>query len=99
MARNKIRCNLCGGKKYQKFLKKKQSSLVKCQICGLIFVNPQPSQKELNKLYQKQYFKSTPSQQNIETYGDYFADKPVYTRYFIKKLNQIKKFKNKGKIL
>lgn len=57
---NKIKlCNLCGSKSFEFLLKgqdkmypiKGDYSLFQCKQCGLIFVNPQPSQKELEKHY------------------------------------------------
>ncbi len=57
-------CKICGGKNftflyknYDKALNiKKFFNLVKCLRCGVIFINPQPSFKELSLHYSKKYY-------------------------------------------
>lgn len=60
----KIRCNICGSSSYQ-FLFHGQDRLlkadgrlfnvVKCNLCGLAYLNPQPSQEELKEYYPENY--------------------------------------------
>ena len=60
----KINCNLCGSKNHIFLFKGKdrlhnvpeEFNIVKCKNCGLVFINPQPSQKELKKYYPEKYF-------------------------------------------
>ena len=57
-------CDLCGNKNFQflhnakdrMFNIKGQYSLWKCAACGLIFINPQPSIKEISKHYPNYYY-------------------------------------------
>ena len=61
-----INCNICGGKKYKLILQQKDLyiknkdttffSLVRCVNCGLIYLNPQPNNKELRSFYGANYF-------------------------------------------
>jgi len=94
-----VSCNLCGGNNFEPFIKRKEAPLSKCQNCGLIFVNPQPSEKDLNKIYQKEYFKGNKQQKKSISYGDYLNQKSAHIKYFNQKIAQIKKIKKKGKIL
>jgi 2-polyprenyl-3-methyl-5-hydroxy-6-metoxy-1,4-benzoquinol methylase len=55
-----ISCNLCCGNKFSKLFTLKTKSgtfiVVKCVSCGLVFQNPQPTSKEINAMYDKDYF-------------------------------------------
>lgn len=55
----KINCRLCQSSKFKKLFEVKRYgksyTVVECADCGLIFVNPQPSQKEIQLYYQKNY--------------------------------------------
>ncbi len=56
-------CNLCGSDKTQSLFKKRdklgtdqtQFSVVKCQGCGLVYVNPRPDQGEMGEFYPEVY--------------------------------------------
>ena len=62
--KNLKECNFCKGKEFRELFlardKKIQSKeifrVVKCKKCGLIFLNPQPSFKELEEHYPKEYY-------------------------------------------
>ncbi len=59
-----IKCNLCGNDKFKQVYNlydkanniKKYFNLVECKKCGVIFINPQPSFKELKEHYEKNYY-------------------------------------------
>lgn len=51
-----INCNLCGEDKHKTVLTKGIFTIVKCNNCGLVYMNPQPNGNELQKLYTKKYF-------------------------------------------
>lgn len=55
----KINCKLCQSSKFEKLFEVdrhgKSYTVVKCINCDLIFVNPQPSQKEIQAHYKKNY--------------------------------------------
>jgi len=51
-----ISCNLCGGRRYRKFLTATDYSFVKCSGCGLVYQNPQPVFDDLKYRYGQGYF-------------------------------------------
>ncbi len=55
----KIRCPLCEGREYKKIYHIKGYNIVKCQGCSLIFINPRPRVEDIEKFYQKGYFRSS----------------------------------------
>jgi SAM-dependent methyltransferase len=58
-----VNCNLCGlddtrilfNKRDKFHLTEKEFSVVECQRCGLLYVNPRPSQEEMGKFYPETY--------------------------------------------
>ncbi len=64
----------------------KEYKLVRCKNCGFVFINPQPTSKELQKSYPKTYYPK-----KILT-GDYYF-------YQMDKLKKISEFYRNGKIL
>jgi 2-polyprenyl-3-methyl-5-hydroxy-6-metoxy-1,4-benzoquinol methylase/ribosomal protein S27E len=58
------KCNICGKTLFESLFYEKDKlhkirgkfGVVKCLSCGLIFINPQPSFKELKKYYPKKYY-------------------------------------------
>lgn len=84
-------CPLCQRKNFQVLFKKEKRQIVKCLNDGLVFVNPQPSKKEIATLYGPDYFQS---------FDPYLKNRQAHLRYFRKKLAQIeKRIKKKGRIL
>ncbi|MBP9888892.1 MAG: class I SAM-dependent methyltransferase [Leptospiraceae bacterium] len=71
-----IPCNSCGEDKFQNLFQKKSSKdetfqIVKCKICGLVQVNPQPSIEEVAKYYSDDYF----TKRTDRGYDNYYSDK------------------------
>jgi SAM-dependent methyltransferase len=58
-----VSCNLCGldnarvlfGKKDKFGIEEGEFNVVKCQECGLVYINPRPSQKEIGRFYPETY--------------------------------------------
>ena len=58
-----VNCNLCGLDNIQVLFKKKDKfgvtenefNVVECQGCGLLYINPRPSQEEIGKFYSETY--------------------------------------------
>ncbi|HRR97004.1 MAG TPA: class I SAM-dependent methyltransferase, partial [Candidatus Ratteibacteria bacterium] len=50
-----INCNLCGKREEELLFVKNGFNIVKCKNCGLVYVNPQPEQQEINKYYNEIY--------------------------------------------
>lgn len=47
----KLTCEICGKKSFKKFYRKNEYDLLRCSNCELVFVHPQPTDKELEKAY------------------------------------------------
>jgi 2-polyprenyl-3-methyl-5-hydroxy-6-metoxy-1,4-benzoquinol methylase len=91
--KNLDKCDLCNGTEFE-FLHKtydhqfdinQEYSLNKCKRCGLIFINPQPSYKELAKHYSKDKYHSSQNTQLLN------RDIISYKIYDTGKRNIIKK--------
>ncbi|AEH06049.1 class I SAM-dependent methyltransferase [Methanothermococcus okinawensis] len=65
---DRINCPLCNNKNYKTILKKDDLSkyyhLVKCKDCGLVFINPLPTEEDLNRYYNIEY--AVPEYQKIK---------------------------------
>ncbi len=48
-------CKLCHNSEYELFAEIGGYKLVKCKSCGLVYLNPRPSQREIKKLYANKY--------------------------------------------
>lgn len=86
---NKNQCYFCNNKKLE-IIVNLDWPIKKCLKCRLIQVSPLPSIKEVNKLYQGDYWKS------LSAYGQQFS---THKKYFQKKISEIKKYRSTGKLL
>jgi len=50
-----INCNLCNSNEYKLFKEIDGYRLVKCRNCGLVYLNPRPSQQEIKEKYSAEY--------------------------------------------
>jgi len=50
-----IPCNLCGGHTFKASLSCDGFSYVRCTVCGLVQMNPQPLEKEIKRRYSEDY--------------------------------------------
>jgi 2-polyprenyl-3-methyl-5-hydroxy-6-metoxy-1,4-benzoquinol methylase len=49
-------CHICGSVRFYYLLSTSDYRMVRCDDCGLLFLNPQPSDEELAKIYTANYF-------------------------------------------
>lgn len=49
-------CTVCGSRKLRYAFLLKEHRIVRCDDCGLMFVNPQPSDDTVNRIYGSEYF-------------------------------------------
>lgn len=54
-----VTCNLCSSDDAEVYLQAKGWTLVRCNHCGLVYVNPRPFPDELPELYDSVYFNET----------------------------------------
>jgi len=89
-------CRVCQGPRTTPFLQKAGYQIVQCPDCGFLYVNPQPSQADVNRFYQDPaYF------QGREDYGyaDYFAEREMIERQAADRLRRIERLTHRGKLL
>ncbi|MDH7475915.1 MAG: class I SAM-dependent methyltransferase [Microgenomates group bacterium] len=84
-----MKCPLCRKNNFRLIIKTKWP-IKKCLYCGLVQVNPLPSRKEINSLYQGDYYKN---------FQPYFSQLNNHRKYFKKQIKEIKKYFKTGKIL
>tara|TARA_Y100000031_G_C8181235_1_gene366598 strand:- start:194 stop:1126 length:933 start_codon:yes stop_codon:yes gene_type:complete len=94
----KVGCAVCGGKRERFLYRVDGYRLVRCRDCGLAFLNPRPSVKELDRFYD-QYF-----QDQVDPDGkkrNYYAEKDVKLKAFYDEYLKLEGFlkRRKGKIL
>ena len=51
-----VSCNLCGGRSHRRTLVCRDYTFVKCNLCGLVYQNPQPVFSDLKHRYRQNYF-------------------------------------------
>ena len=83
-----IRCNVCGENNSRLIFVKNSYNIVQCNKCGLIYINPQPSQEECNNLYSRE----------TKYFPDLVHNDPSEESEHVR-LKDIKKFKDNGRIL
>jgi 2-polyprenyl-3-methyl-5-hydroxy-6-metoxy-1,4-benzoquinol methylase len=74
----KRRCLVCDCRKFTALY----GNLICCQKCGLIMAKNIPTEAEVNKLYQREYFFG-------KEYFDYKADRPAIEKNFKKRIKSI----------
>lgn len=82
-------CYLCGNKRL-KTIVDLDWPIKKCLNCYLVQVNPLPSQKDVNSLYEGDYWKN---------FSFYSSQIPAHEQYFRKKIADIKKLRKNGRLL
>lgn len=93
-----INCPICNSPEIVAKKHKKYSNLRQCLNCQLAFIHPKPTQTEIKKLYNQDYFNNPQSHRC--GYENYQKDKELIIKTSYLRLNQIEKYKpDKGKLL
>lgn len=82
-------CQLCHKNNF-KLIIKASWPIKRCLTCGLVQTNPLPSKKEVNALYQGDYYKN---------FAPYLSQLSSHQKYFYQQLKEIKKFVKTGRLL
>lgn len=85
----KTSCLLCHNKKHKKLYGIGKFDILKCINCGLVFLSPSPTEKELKNYYSSNYYSRKAN--ILENILDFI------NRYIL--LNEVGKFKKRGKLL
>jgi len=87
-----VPCRLCGADETEGVFVVDGLALVKCSRCGLVYVNPQPTPSEREfcnlRIYRSREYKE-----------QYFRDRRALERRFRKKLKQIERYNDRGRLL
>ncbi len=90
MAASKINCNLCQGNQANLFVQIGDTSYVRCQDCGLIYMNPRPERvDEINRSVMKEGL-------------DYFTRKGFsegHQKYYKEYLKKFRKYRKNNRLL
>lgn len=73
-----VACNFCGNDNYKIVYKKDGFNIVKCNNCGLVYVNPRLTQNAITELYNDDYFVGKGFDQSVQ-----------YEKEFNENMNQI----------
>ena len=93
---NKINCNLCDDDFAGFLYSLGPRRVVKCRNCGHMYVNPQPSLDELEKVYQE-YFKDVKDPDGKSR--NWLKEKDAKIREHRKEIKELERFKSNGRIL
>lgn len=93
-----VKCNLCGADNTKLLFIEKGFNTLKCQKCGLIYLNPRPSEQEVRKIYSKDFFTGQ-SSCGIQGTGGYLATRELIIKSANETLKTIEKYREKGRIL
>jgi SAM-dependent methyltransferase len=74
------KCIICDNKKFRSLY----GELIQCESCGLVVASEIPTEKEIQKLYQQEYFFGM-------EYSDYKADRPALEANFKKRIKRLEK--------
>lgn len=95
-----VSCNLCGSNDSEYLYDIAGYSIVRCKKCDLIYVNPQPTSKELEEFYLREFhseewYKKFPQLRDFRYFQKTTKDIEGFKNY----LYEVKKYKVSGKLL
>ncbi len=84
-------CQICGGLRVYYLFSTSGHRVVRCEDCGFVFLNPQPSDEELGRIYDADYFLGSESEEGRRAASEVkHATGRVY-------LNEIRRYQGTGK--
>ncbi|QTL96941.1 methyltransferase domain-containing protein [Iocasia frigidifontis] len=95
----KVNCDLCGKNSYKILGKASENILVKCKLCGHIYMPYRPTKEEMIEIYNEDYFGEMYINGNEKADYNYLEDKPNILKFVKKRFATIHKYKKPGKIL
>lgn len=94
-----VRCNLCDGEQTRLVLEKHGHRVVRCEACGLSYVDPRPDEAALTSLYRGPgYYQNA----NASAFGypDYLAERAQLEALFAQRLDDIERLRpRRGRLL
>jgi len=77
--RRYVQCNLCGADDTRQRYQLNSWTIVSCEHCGLIYVNPMPDAETLRAFYTEEFFQGN---RRPAGYADYLHDKEIHMHQF-----------------
>jgi len=94
-----VHCPLCGGDD-ARFLSVQKGiyGVVKCRVCGLVYLSPRPTRESIAAIYDEEYYKdpTVGYPDYLKTFHDY---REVITQIFDERLEAVSRFKGRGRVL
>ncbi|MBC7262807.1 MAG: class I SAM-dependent methyltransferase [Chloroflexi bacterium] len=98
-----VRCNLCGGDSTVPVAQINGFNIVRCQHCGLTYVNPRLNIDEVHAIYDERYYRNEGLQNGNGSqffgYDDYLGDEENIRLTFAKRLRTIEVYVERGRLL
>ena len=96
-----VRCALCGADDTRPVTEIDGLHIVRCQLCGLVYVNPRYAEERLQELYTELYYDHDGIRNGLEFFGydDYLSDEENIKLSFAKRLRTIERLSHKGTLL
>jgi len=91
------KCPLCGKKKNSPFRSFAETPLLRCSNCTLVFLKEKPKEKNIQKIYEENYFKTKNT--SPKGYFDYEGLLVELKKEANKKLKFIKRYSSKKRLL
>jgi 2-polyprenyl-3-methyl-5-hydroxy-6-metoxy-1,4-benzoquinol methylase len=88
-------CHVCKGARFYYLFSISDYRVVRCDDCGLVFLNPQPSDDELAKIYQADYFLGSDSEEGRQAVSEI---KQATARFYLSEIRRYGDGKN-GRLL
>src|SRR5258708_6733366 len=89
-------CTICGGAETELVATNSGFSIVRCKHDGLVYVNPQPDDEELERFYASECYFSRKEGATIG-YADYLADKPAILKNSTRVIQELNKHCPRGR--
>lgn len=88
-------CDLCGGREPLPFGEENGYRLVRCGVCGLVYVDPPPTPPELERLYRKRMLRGGAG----DYYAAYMRRRAGHERHAGRLLDRLERFRRPGRLL
>lgn len=89
------RCHICKGARFYYLFSVSDHRVVRCDDCGLVFLNPQPSDDELSRIYNADYFLGSDSDDGRHTVSEI---KQATAKFYLSEIRRYCGFKS-GRLL
>src|SRR5476649_354772 len=88
-------CHVCNGARFYYLFSIADHRVVRCDDCGLLFINPQPGDEELSRIYSEDYFLGGKTETGRRTVTEI---KQATAKLYLSEIRRYSNFKN-GRML